>query len=110
MVPRPAGKIHERALSGNHRDAVRLAEVDSVSGRGSLAAATEHPDAFDAGIGAIPHQRIRYRRRRHEENPLDRRLNLLQPGKAWLPVHFIGVRIHRHCLVSPREELAKEGS
>lgn len=65
VEPRASGEKHERALAGNDRDAVRLAELDGIGAHGSMAAAAMHPYPLDACGGAFADHRIGHSGRSH---------------------------------------------
>lgn len=110
MKPCLAGQKHKRAFAGNHRDALRLAEADGVRGGRALSRAAEHPHARDVRGGALFDKRFRHCRRGHKQGRFHGRLNILQVREARLALDLLGIRIHRHRLISSRQKLAEEGS
>lgn len=103
------GEEHEGAFAGDDVDRVIAAEGNGGVGDGAAAGAgAVHPDAADAGLGAVGDGRVGRGGRRQEKHSFDRWLNVLHAREARPSVQRGGTGVDGDDVASAAEEFVEE--
>src|SRR5450759_2360616 len=115
LLHEPVEAVEERGSRQEHVWAMARDHVDAVGGTvgdrgradraGAAARAAMHPDMGHAGVDAVVDDLLRGLGRRHDDDALDGRLDVLDAGVAALAIDLRGVRVHRDGLVASLAKL-----